>query len=784
MATLTRTSLTQVLNEIRVVNRPGAVLWVVAIAGLASLIALLTITINDGAVPSQDRTVLDWVVDRDYPLIAGISEFVSSLTRGREAAGLSAAAIVFLWLLGMTRAALAFAFVGVVIGGVAYGADFTIGEIVGRSRPLDANPEHSFPSGHVFSSTVIFGFWGFLAVYYKFKKKLLIPLLGVLALLILAVDQLLSISPSTKSGTSTADLTRIRDDVALRESEMWFRTLAESAKDAIISADSSGDIVFWSKGAQTIFGYEQEEVLGRPLTMLVPEQYREAHRIGVQRFKATGERHVIGTTVELHGLRKDGTEFPLELSLADWKTSIGTFFSGIIRDITERKRVEEALADMASFAEMNPAPVLRLDRDGTILLVNPAARQLFGETDLLGRSWYALCPELEPIALEIALELSGQPDLALRPESDSSALERSLQGADTLWHETQIGERCLLFTYRASPERGQVYVYGADITERKRVEEALRESETMLRQSEKMAVLGTLTAGVAHELNNPAAAVKSGATQLEGAVVRFGQAGSQLGLLDLTAAQQSELQRLTHEALQRAARPQELNALARSDREGELETWLEERGMPDAWKLAPTLVNLNYDIAALTALAESFAPDQLQAVIGGLDATYTVYNLLTGIGQSAGRISEIVGALKSYSYLDQAPVQAVDLHEGLDNTLLVLSHKLKSGISVRQEYAPRLPNIQANGSELNQVWTNLIDNAADALEEQGEITIRTRHEGERGGDRNRGRRAWDSGGDSAQDIRAFLYDEAPGPGHWLGPGYQLQHRRTKTQGGP
>ena len=104
--------------------------------------------------------------------------------------------------------------------------------------------------------------------------------------------------------------------------------------------------------------------------------------------------------------------------------------------------------------------------------------------------------------------------------------------------------------------------------------------------------------------------------------------------------------------------------------------------------------------------------------------------MLTEIGQSAGRISEIVKALKSYSYLDQAPVQAVDLHEGLDNTLLVLGHKLKSGISVRREYALHLPNIEANGSELNQVWTNIIDNAADALEGQGEITIRTRQDEE------------------------------------------------------
>ena len=214
------------------------------------------------------------------------------------------------------------------------------------------------------------------------------------------VDRLRSTSPSTEFGTPTVDLMRMRDDVALSESGMWFRTLAESAKDAIISADSNGDIVFWSKGAQSIFGYEQEEVLGRGLSMLIPERYREAHRRGLERFNVTGERHVIGTTVELHGLRKDGNEFPLELSLADWKTSKGIFFSGIIRDITGRKRAEDALADMASFPEMNPGPVLKLDRHGTILLVNAAARELLGEQDMLGKSWYALCPGLEPIALK------------------------------------------------------------------------------------------------------------------------------------------------------------------------------------------------------------------------------------------------------------------------------------------------------------------------------------------------------------------------------------------------
>lgn len=130
-------------------------------------------------------------------------------------------------------------------------------------------------------------------------------------------------------------------EAALRESEIRFRSVAQSAKDAVIAADSSGNIIFWNNGARAIFGYEEEEVLGKPLTFLMPERYRDAHRRGLERYRSTGETRVIGKTVELHGLGKGGSEFPLELSLATWKTGAGTFYSGIIRDITERKQAEE-----------------------------------------------------------------------------------------------------------------------------------------------------------------------------------------------------------------------------------------------------------------------------------------------------------------------------------------------------------------------------------------------------------------------------------------------------------
>jgi signal transduction histidine kinase len=274
---------------------------------------------------------------------------------------------------------------------------------------------------------------------------------------------------------------------------------------------------------------------------------------------------------------------------------------------------------------------------------------------------------------------------------------------------------------RTSPSAASTMFY--TVLERWRVTEAT------LRQSEKMAQLGTLSAGVAHELNNPAAAVKRGAGQLQATLAQYEAHQTDLNQLTLTQEQRETLRGLEQRARELAAQPPELDALVRGDREYEMETWLEGRGVSEAWQCASTLVNLTYDTDEMAALAEHFGRDQLPAVIRWLNATYMVHNLLAEIGQGADRISAIVKALKSYAYLDQAPVQAVDVHEGLDNTLLILRHKLKEGISVRREYAPDLPQIQAYGSELNQVWTNIIDNAADALGRTGTITIRTRREG-------------------------------------------------------
>jgi signal transduction histidine kinase len=295
-----------------------------------------------------------------------------------------------------------------------------------------------------------------------------------------------------------------------------------------------------------------------------------------------------------------------------------------------------------------------------------------------------------------------------------------------------------------------------------------RNTMATLQQSEKMAQLGTLTAGVAHELNNPASAVKRGAVQMKNAIEQFEEAQHELEQCTFSDAQWQTIEELRLYARTQANQPTELDVLARSDRENELEAWLEAQGVSDAWEYASTLVNLNYDTQKLGAMAEHFPPDRLPAVICWLSATYSIGNLLYEIGQGAERISQIVTALKSYSYLDQAPVQAVDVHQGLDNTLVILRHKLEAGVSVRREYAPDLPKIQAYGSELNQVWTNIIDNAADAMEGQGQIIIRTRQEEE-----------WvvveieDNGPGIPPDIQHRLFDpffttKPPGLGTGLG----------------
>jgi signal transduction histidine kinase len=247
-----------------------------------------------------------------------------------------------------------------------------------------------------------------------------------------------------------------------------------------------------------------------------------------------------------------------------------------------------------------------------------------------------------------------------------------------------------------------------------------KDVEAQMRQQEKLAALGKLSAGLAHELNNPAAAAQRASVNLR----EISQTLQSL-TLELNSLSQNELDFIIK--LEREARNSsvKLDPLDQSDQEDAVTDWLEDHDIKNSWKLAPTYVNSGIYIDKLDNLSSAIPLDKLEIVLHWLEATLAQNCLLNQIEQSSARISEIVKAVKGYSYMDLAPLQEIDVHQGIENTLIIFGHKLKKGITVKREYDQTLPPIQAYGSELNQVWTNLIDNAIDAMKGQGQLTIRT-----------------------------------------------------------
>ena len=255
-----------------------------------------------------------------------------------------------------------------------------------------------------------------------------------------------------------------------------------------------------------------------------------------------------------------------------------------------------------------------------------------------------------------------------------------------------------------------------------------RQTEASLRQSERMVQLGTLTAGLAHELNNPAAAIARASGLLSPELDAFGRSIAALGAIDLNATEQAQIE----EWLTAAAEPgPTMGALERSERESALDAALQAAGCAEPWAMAPPLALAGWEAADVNDVHETYG-ERAPIILDAVSMTYNVSELLREINEGAGRMSEIVGALKSYTHLDQAPLQEVDVRQGLEDTLLILKTKLNE-IDVELEFE-EVPEIMAYASELNQVWTNLIDNAADAItssgREDGTVTLRTSAENE------------------------------------------------------
>jgi len=254
----------------------------------------------------------------------------------------------------------------------------------------------------------------------------------------------------------------------------------------------------------------------------------------------------------------------------------------------------------------------------------------------------------------------------------------------------------------------------------------IRELTRLEQQRDRLAGLGKLSAGLAHELNNPASAARRAASQLRDVLKKNRDANYELGSRDLTAAQQAEIEKLEAAFVQRNEVPRD--ALATSDLEEQIDSLLRSHGQNDLWQMAADLARKNVKPEALESLFATLDSETARAALVRIAASVEVATLLNEIESGTSRISDLVRAIKEYTYMDQTPLQNVDIVKSVETTLIILNHKLKHGVVVERDYQKIPLLVNSFGSELNQVWTNIIDNAIDAMRGEGKLRVRTYRE--------------------------------------------------------
>ncbi len=254
----------------------------------------------------------------------------------------------------------------------------------------------------------------------------------------------------------------------------------------------------------------------------------------------------------------------------------------------------------------------------------------------------------------------------------------------------------------------------------------MQKLQSMTVQKEKMASLGTLAAGLMHELNNPGTAARRAAQQLRENLMRLHKLSARFSKSEMTAAQKQCIFDLQDHALAGGQPQQFMNSLDQSDAEEALAEWLESHNIENSWKMAPTLVSVGLDSEQLECAHEAFTGATLSDALNWLDALVSSMQLVSTIEESIGRVSDLVYAVKSYAYEGKSKNQDVDINKSIHATLVILAHKLREKeIVLEKNFAPDLPPLHSECTGLNQIWTNLLDNSIDAVPQHGQIRIRT-----------------------------------------------------------